>query len=100
MPLFVTALATKHLIALCQAANFLYPSGQGWFGVTLLINPVAPSHIQAGNRASLAAKTKGLADLSSVKPVGYTMAIWGFFCGDGRWEISKIEMTLGDSFGN
>lgn len=100
MPLFVTALATKHLIALCQAANFLYPSGQGCFSVTLLINPVAPSQVQAGNRASPAVKTKGLADLSSIKPGGFTVAVWGFFCGDGRWEISKIEMTLGDNFGN
>jgi len=68
VPLFVTALATKHLIALCQAANFLYPFGQGCFSVTLLINPVAPSQVPAGNRASPAVKTKGLADLSSVNP--------------------------------
>lgn len=68
--------------------------------MTLLINPVAPSQVQAGNRASPAVKTKGLADLSSIKPGRFTVAVWGFFCGDGRWEISKIEMTLGDNFGN
>lgn len=100
MLLFVTALATKHLIALCQAANFLYPSGQGCFSVTLLINPVAPSYIQAGNRTRPTVRTKGLADLGSVKPSGFAVAIWGFFCGDGKWEIPQIEITLGDSFGN
>lgn len=100
MLLFVTALATKHLIALCQTANFLYPSGQGCFSVTLLINPVAPSQVQTGNRVSPAVKTEGLHGVSSVKPVGFVVAVWGFFCGDGRWEIAKIEMTLGDNFGN
>lgn len=100
MLLFVTALATKHLIALCQAANFLYPSGQGCFSVRLLINPLSPSDVQSGNRASPALKTKGLAHLDSIKPVGFMVAIWGFFCGDRRWKISKIQRTMDYSFGN
>lgn len=100
MLLFVTALATKHLIALCQAANFLYPSGEGCFSVTLLINPLSPSPVQSGNRASPALKAKGLAHLGSIKPVGFMVVIWGFFCGDGRWKISKIQKIMEYSFGN
>lgn len=100
MLLFVTVLATKQLIALCQAANFLYPSGQGCFSVTLLINPLSPSHVQSGNRASPVLKAKALAHLGSIEPVGFMVAIWGFFCGDGKWKISKIQKTMECGFGN
>lgn len=89
--LFVTVLATKHLIALCQAANFLYPSGQGCFSMTVLINPVAPSHVQAGNGASPAAQTKGLADWSSVKPMRLAVGFGDFSVEVGSGEYLKLK---------
>lgn len=86
MLLFVTALATKHLIALCQAAIFLYPFGQGCFTVTLLINPLSPSDVQSGNKASPAVKTQRIIGFNKTSGIhgGYLgIFLW-------RWKIENI----------
>lgn len=49
-------------------------------------------------KPALLLRPKGL--LGSIKPLGFMVDIWGFFCGDGKWKISKIQRTTDYSFGN